>query len=161
MSRVPADRQGIAQTPEKTVDRRTDTGWGAPSPATARFDGVRVLVVEDEYLVAVLLEEDLLAAGCSVAGPYTTLAAARAAVLAEPPDLAILDVNLNGEMVYPLAEQLADSGIPMVFLSGYDVGHFPDRFRASPRVAKPHDRAILLRAIGRALCGGQGAGAGE
>jgi len=126
-------------------------GWGSGPVAEPRFDGLRVLVVEDEYLVALLLEEDLRAAGCAIAGPHTSFAAARAAALSEPVDLAILDVNLNGEMVYPLAEELAGRGVPLVFLSGYDVGHFPERFKGAPRVGKPHDRTALLREIARAL----------
>jgi CheY-like chemotaxis protein len=117
------------------------------------FDGLRVLVVEDEYLVALLLEEDLRSAGCIIVGPHTSLAAATAAGVSEPLDLAVLDVNLNGEMVYPLADHLAGRGIPLVFLTGYGAGHFPERFRTAPRVSKPHDRAALIRELERALGG--------
>ena len=127
--------------------------WNPGTIAAPRFDRLRVLVAEDEILVAMLLEEDLRAAGCTITGPHATLAAASAAACEETIDLAILDVNLNGEMVYPLAEQLVHRRIPLLFLSGYDVGHFPERFRTTPRVGKPHDTSVLLREMGRALEG--------
>jgi CheY-like chemotaxis protein len=152
MSPESADRGAIAQaTKNPAAEGNPDEGRAGGRGTASQLEGLRVLVVEDEYLVALLLEEDLRSAGCTIAGPYTTVAAARAAALEESPGLAVLDVNLNGEMVYPLAEQLADRRIPLVFLSGYDIGHFPERFRATPRVGKPHDRSVLLREIGRAL----------
>jgi CheY-like chemotaxis protein len=158
MSHMSVDHDAAVSTAAAKVETPADLGssdaaWNVGGNAEPRFDGLRVLVVEDEYLVALLLAEDLRAAGCVIAGPHVSLAAANAAVQGEPFDVAILDVNLNGEMVYPLAEQLTDRGIPLVFLSGYDIGHFPERFRTAPRVAKPHDRAALLGEIARALRG--------
>jgi CheY-like chemotaxis protein len=153
MSPVPVDFGFVLHAaPDKPDNAASSaTRWAEGEVIAPRFDGLRVLVVEDEYLVALLLEEHLRAAGCTIAGPHTSLAAADAAAKGEPIGLAILDVNLNGEMVYPLAEELADRGVPLVFLSGYDVGHFPERFKTTPRVGKPHDRAVLLREIARAL----------
>ena len=155
MSRVATDHD-VAAGKDTGRTEIADDSWppraGRASDAGARhLDGLRVLVVEDEYLVALLLEEDLRSSGCIIVGPHTTLAAATLAGLTEPLDLAVLDVNLNGEMVYPLADQLAERGIPLVFLSGYGAGHFPERFRTAPRVSKPHDRAALVREIERAL----------
>jgi CheY-like chemotaxis protein len=148
---MPPDRDSVAGKAAKR--QAPDDVWpdSVPAEDCPRLDGLRVLVVEDEYLVALLLEEDLRSSGCTIIGPHTTLDAATAAGLSEPVDLAILDVNLNGEMVYPLAGRLADRGVPVVFLSGYGVGHFPERFRNTPRVPKPHDRATLIREIERAL----------
>lgn len=156
MPPVPVDVGFVLDLSPEKPDTAGDAGfsgmgWGAGAVGGPRFDGLRVLVVEDEYLVALLLEEDLRSAGCTIAGPHTSLSAANAAARGEPVGLAILDVNLNGEMVYPLAEELADRGVPLVFLSGYDIGHFPERFKTTPRVGKPHDRAALLREIARAL----------
>ena len=108
---------------------------------------VRVLLVEDEFLVAVMLEQDLRAAGHSILGPFKDLAQAIAATRREQFDLAILDINLNGEAVYPLADELLARGIPFLFLSGYV--ELPERFRASPRVSKPHNPAALIRTIQR------------
>lgn len=137
------------------ADRRSLLGatsnWPDTGPPIRRFEGLRVLVVEDEYLVALLLEEDLRSAGCTIVGPHISLEAAVAAARDEAIGLAVLDVNLNGEMVYPLAEQLVARGVPLVFLTGYGIGHFPERLRTVSRVAKPHDRTALLREIGRAL----------
>jgi len=157
MSPAPPDGQATSRASQRTVDEGhpSEDFGDRPAVAPSRLNGLRVLVVEDEYLVALLLDEDIRAAGCTVAGPYTTVAAARTAALSEPPDLAILDVNLNGEMIYPLAEELADRGVPLVFLTGYDVGHFPARFRQAPRLGKPHEPGALLREIGRALNAGE------
>lgn len=154
MSHAAVDRNMVAKRNDERPAVAGDA-WPAPAEGTLPrpFEGLRVLVVEDEYLVALLLEEDLRSAGCVIVGPCTTLAAATTAGLREPLDLAILDVNLNGEMVYPLADQLAARGIPVVFLSGYGAGHFPERFRTAARVSKPHDRTALIREVNRALRG--------
>ena len=109
--------------------------------------GVRVFVVEDEFLLGLSLEEDLRAAGCVVIGPFRSLAAALQAARHEVFDLAILDINLGGELVFPLAEELIARGTPFMFLSGYGAGDMPDRFRAIPRLGKPYDQAVLLREV--------------
>lgn len=109
----------------------------------------RILVVEDEFLVAALLEADLAAAGCTVVGPFTNLGSAMQAVHDEAFDLAVLDVNLNGEMVYPLADVLSARAIPFVFLSGYGAQSVPEKYRPAPRIAKPYDPAVLTREIRR------------
>jgi DNA-binding response OmpR family regulator len=111
---------------------------------------VRILIVEDEFFAAVLLEEDLRAAGWEPIGPFTTLARAIEAARAEIFDVAILDVNLNGEMVYPLADELAERKRPFIFLSGYGLRDLPERFRSLPKVAKPYNRASLMKEVERA-----------
>jgi two-component system, response regulator PdtaR len=110
---------------------------------------LRILVVEDEFLVAALLEEDLRAAGCVVVGPFTNLASAICASRDELCDLAVLDVNLNGEMVYPLADELVERHIPFIFVSGYGLHSVPKEYRTAPRVAKPYHLARLLEQINR------------
>ncbi len=79
---------------------------------TATLQGVRVLVVEDEYLVAALMENMLEFAGCVVAGPVSRLAQALDAANSEACDVAVLDVNLAGERVYPVAEILNSAECP-------------------------------------------------
>lgn len=111
----------------------------------ADLEGARVLVVEDEFLLGMALEEDLTAAGCVVVGPLPNLARAREAAQREQFDLAVLDINLAGEMVYPLADDLLARGTPFLFLSGYGAADMPQRFRAIRRLPKPHDIALLLR----------------
>lgn len=111
--------------------------------------GVRVLIVEDEFLVAIMLEQELQAHGCVTLGPYPTLAEARAATRREQFDLAILDVNLNGEMVYAVADELAERNIPFLFVSGYLATDLPARFRSAPRISKPHEPQRLISEIQR------------
>ncbi|MGH6924501.1 MAG: response regulator [Propylenella sp.] len=112
-------------------------------------EGLRVFVAEDEFLVALLLEDELRSVGYSVVGPFTTLSVAMQAAHGAEFDAAVLDVNLNGEMVYPLADQLLTARVPFLFLTGYGVANLPERFRASPRLAKPYDPATLIREIKR------------
>jgi CheY-like chemotaxis protein len=87
--------------------------------------GKRVLIVEDEALVAMLLEEILGDCGCQLVGPVGTVPAALAAVQSERFDAAVLDVNLAGESAYPVAEVLDRRQIPFLFLSGYGQGAIP------------------------------------
>jgi DNA-binding response OmpR family regulator len=112
---------------------------------------MRILVAEDEFLVGIQLEEDLRSAGCSIIGPFRMLEMATQASRRERFDLAILDVNLNGNMVYPLADELLARGVPLIFLSGYISANLPERFRQSPQIAKPHDPAALLKEVRAAV----------
>jgi CheY-like chemotaxis protein len=87
--------------------------------------GKRVLIVEDEALVAMLLEGLLEEHDCDVVGPCSTLQSALDVVRTQTFDLAVLDVNLRGMMVYPVAELLAERHIPFLLLSGYGDGAIP------------------------------------
>lgn len=109
----------------------------------------RVLVVEDEYLVACALEIALLDAGFAVVGPANSLQAAWRLALSEPFDAAVLDVNLRGETVYPLAEELAERGVPLLLATGYGDAAIPERFAATPRLRKPFDANALTQALDR------------
>lgn len=110
---------------------------------------LRILVVEDEFLVAALLEQDLQAAGCVVVGPFANLASATYASRHDVFDLAVLDVNLNGQLVYPLADELAERQIPFIFLSGYGLHSMPKEYRSAPRVAKPYHFATVMEQVSR------------
>jgi DNA-binding response OmpR family regulator len=112
---------------------------------------MRILIAEDEFLVSIQLAEDLQSAGCSTVGPFNTLEAATRASRRERFDVAVLDINLNGAKVYPLADELAARGVPFVFLSGYIRADLPERYRDSPQIMKPHDPASLLNEIRAAL----------
>lgn len=118
---------------------------------TTDLAGLRILVAEDEFLLAAQLEDELHAAGCVVLGPFTSVAAAMQACGTEQFDLALLDVNLRGEMIYPVIDELRLRGLPFVLLSGYSAANLPERLRTMPRVAKPHESATLLREIRRTL----------
>jgi CheY-like chemotaxis protein len=118
------------------------------------LNGLRILVVEDEAAISLLLEDMLLDFGCEVIGPAARLSAALDAVEREPLDLAILDVNVAGEPIYPVAEALVQRRIPFVFSTGYGSAGIKDAFRDRPVLQKPfaqHDlkqKLLMARAIG-------------
>ena len=111
----------------------------------------RIFLVEDEFLLAHGLECDLTESGFSVLGPFYRLGDARAAAAAASFDLALLDVNLDGEMVFPLARDLRERGIKFVFLTGYNPSHLPEDLRQAPRLAKPYDPKVLIRTLNALL----------
>ena len=119
--------------------------------AAKDLKGLRALIVEDESLLALSLEDDLVSAGCSILGPFASLSSATEALRTKQFDLAILDVNLNGEMVYPLADELTARAIPFVLLTGYLATDLPERFRKLPQVTKPYDPTSLIAAIDQAI----------
>lgn len=110
---------------------------------------LRVLVVEDEFLLACSLEEDLVSLGFSVVGPYSGTRQAKNAADNEALDLAVLDVNLNGEMVYPIANRMVERGIPTIFLTGYSPPALHPKFSRIPVLAKPYERSKLESLIER------------
>lgn len=110
-------------------------------PAEA-LTGLLVLIVEDEMLLAMALEDLVRDLGCDV---VTAARVARALELVATTALdgAILDVNLHGEMVFPVAHALRQRGIPFVFSSGYGAGGLPPAFHAIPMLTKPFDENEL------------------
>src|SRR5262245_37431672 len=108
------------------------------------LEGVRVLVVEDEFLVAVLIEEMLQSAGCVVSGPVSRVADALNAVDCETYDVAVLDVNIAGERIDRVADALSRRNVPFLFVTGYSAGSLPVDFAERPRVCKPFKMADLL-----------------
>jgi DNA-binding response OmpR family regulator len=114
---------------------------------TAALEGIRVLVVEDEFLVATLIEDMLLAAGCVVAGPIPRLSEALDAADRGTFDAAVLDVNLGGNRVYPVADALSRRNVPFVFVTGYSSGVLPSEYAKRPRLCKPFKMADLLRTL--------------
>ena len=120
---------------------------------TASLTGKRVLVVEDEALIAMLAEELLGEIGCIVHAVAPTIPKALALVEAGGFDLALLDVNVARERVFPVAEALAARGIPFAFASGYGEQGIADSFKSRPLVGKPYDGVQLERALIAALAG--------
>jgi DNA-binding response OmpR family regulator len=112
-------------------------------------EGPRILVAEDEFLVAMLLEEDLRDAGFSIIGPFTSLDAAREGMENSTFDVAVLDVNMNGEMSFPLAHELKARGVPFIFLSGYGASVLPEELRSAPRFTKPYETRLLIAEVRR------------
>ena len=108
------------------------------------LNGMRILVTEDEWLVALSLDDMLSRFGCEVLGPCPELSQALQVAELEALDAAVLDINLRGESVFPLAETLLDRNIPLIFCSGYaDRSMLPGRFAACGRLAKPYGEAEL------------------
>ena len=115
------------------------------------FAGRSVLVVEDEMIVAWLLEDMLAELGCAVVGPAARVDKALAMIGAEAIDVAVLDVNLNGEMSYPIADALTARGVPFVFVTGYDKGRILDGYQSFPVVQKPFHRSELSDILAKLL----------
>jgi CheY-like chemotaxis protein len=111
--------------------------------------GKRLLVVEDEYLIAADLAATLEEAGAEVVGPAGTVTDALELIqsLGERLDAAILDVNLQGERVYPVADALAARGVPYVLATGYDAASIAPAYADAPRCEKPVDRLQLARLL--------------
>lgn len=112
--------------------------------------GMTVLVVEDEYLVADLIENILESAGCTVRGPIPRLAEAVQAAGQTDCDLAVLDINLAGESVSPVADILAGRKVPFVFITGYGKAGLPGKYAERPRLGKPFHVADLLSTLAKA-----------
>jgi CheY-like chemotaxis protein len=120
--------------------------------STHLLSGFRVLVVEDEYLLADDLCHSLTAAGAIVIGPAYSVQGALALLGATPVlDGAVLDINLNGEMVFPVADALAQRGVPFVFATGYDEDMPPERYSSVPHCGKPVHAASVADAIRQAI----------
>ena len=114
---------------------------------------LRVFVLEDEVLVAMLLEDMLRDIGCVVAGLAITVDEGLAHVASVEADIAVLDVNVGGAESFAIAEGFAARGIPIVFSTGYAEADLPERWRDWPRMAKPYTVADLAAALTVALDG--------
>lgn len=120
----------------------------------APWHGKRAVVVEDEAVVALMLEDMLDEMGCVVAGSAARLDAAVALAREVDADFALLDLNLDGALTYPVADIFAERRLPFVLSTGYAVGMLPERFSQTPLLAKPFDLSDLKRAVGAILAGG-------
>jgi CheY-like chemotaxis protein len=120
---------------------------------SADITGLKVLLVEDEALVAMLLEDMLADHGCEVAATASRIGQALALV-ADPNlqfDAAILDVNLGGDPIFPVAEALAARGAPFVFATGYGAGGLPESWRDRPTLQKPFSHQDVGKALAQAV----------
>src|ERR1700760_361039 len=121
----------------------------ADSPALA---GRRVLVVEDEMMIAMLVEDMLSELGCAVVGPAHALDVALDLARSETGlDAALLDVNLGGQPVFAVADALREKGVPAIFSTGYGDAGLRDVDRGSPVLQKPFRAHDLARALSAAL----------
>jgi CheY-like chemotaxis protein len=122
-----------------------------PLPAIqSALRGRRILVVEDDYLFADDLSHELRADGVEILGPVASIEGALDVLDREsPPDFAILDVNLGGEMVYPLADLLRARGIPYLFATAYGRQDLPPAYAEVPVWEKPVDVRRIAEALAR------------
>lgn len=136
-------RAKIMRTPEKAKSpREKESGQKA-----AVLNGKRILLAEDEVLVGMMVHEMLSDFGFNVVGPMSDLASALKAAETEAIDGAVLDVNLGGDLIYPVADMLIERGIPFVFVTGYDDDSIDERYVDVPILRKPVEPQLLHRLL--------------
>ena len=119
---------------------------------TLSLKGQRILIVEDQFLIAIELQESLEKAGATVVGPVGRLDRALSKVEDDDLNAALLDVDLNGERCWPVADLLSRAGVPFAFTTGFSANIvMPKRFEGRPVVAKPYREGEILSAIRKLL----------
>ena len=113
--------------------------------------GRRVLIVEDEALVAMLVEDIMLDAGAEVAGPAATAAEALALLATALPDVAVVDVNLGGHTSEPVTRALAESGVPFLVATGYGAAGLAALPPGGSVIAKPFEAEALVERLAALL----------
>lgn len=111
------------------------------------LSGQRILIVEDEFLIAMELSQTVSNLGGEVLGPVSTVAAAEALLNDVDADGAVLDVRLGSETSAPLAEALLSRGVPVLLTTGYAGETLPSCLAQAPRLAKPYTRACLEQVV--------------
>ena len=107
---------------------------------TSPLQGRRILIVEDDVLLALELEDMLLDAGCEVVGPVAHLEKALVVIQSNALDGALMDLNLRGELSYPAIEALRERGVPVIVASGYaELPKIRQRLDGTPLLSKPYD----------------------
>jgi CheY-like chemotaxis protein len=137
---APSEPSRFSPQPGRTVEN------GRPGLETLP-DGQRLLLVEDEALIGMMMKDILTELGFHVIGPFSTADDATEALGLGPIEAAVLDVNLNGVPIYPLADEVARRGIPFVFVTGYGRESIDARFADIPVLQKPVDPALLERVL--------------
>ena len=113
----------------------------------SNLNGLKVLVVEDEMLVSMLVEDMLTDLGCTVVGPAAELDEAMNLATTADIDMALLDVNLGGKPIFPVADALKARGVPFAFASGYGEAGLSEDHRGAAVLQKPFREADLARAL--------------
>jgi len=113
--------------------------------------GCRVLIVEDDYFIASDLAEALQELGAIVLGPISSLNDALQLVSKSEPRIAVLDINLGQDQVYPLADALQARGVPFIFATGYSGSVISDHYRHIPRCQKPVQALVVAKLLARQL----------
>ena len=114
----------------------------------AKLQGLKVLVVEDEMMVSMLIEDMLGDLGCTVVGPASRIEEAFELAKTAEIDCAVLDVNLGGQPIFPLADVLREKGAPFAFATGYGDAGLRDVDKGTPVLQKPFRESDLARILG-------------
>ncbi|MFC4308866.1 response regulator [Steroidobacter flavus] len=123
-----------------------------PIRAKIPLDGIRVLVVEDDYFIADEICSTLREHGAEIVGPSPDVEHGLQMVRSNDIDCAVLDINLQGDYAFGIASELRQRGTPAIFATGYDVSVLPGEFSDSIRLEKPVNLQALLQAV-QAACG--------
>jgi len=115
--------------------------------APASLKNKKVLIVEDQYLIAADLSRAVTILGGVVVGPVASNEAAQAELARSDIDLAFLDINLDEQMVFPLADELEKRGIPFIFATGHEATVLPDRLKSKLRLVKPFTVQAVIEAV--------------
>jgi CheY-like chemotaxis protein len=115
------------------------------------LSGRKVLVVEDEMMITMLIEDMLEELGCRLIGPATKVDRALDLINSETIEIALLDVNLDGQATDPVAHELQQRGIPFVFSTGYGAAGVPKQHTDRPVLQKPFQKRDLEAALANAL----------
>lgn len=107
------------------------------------LEGLRILVVEDEMMIAMLMEDFIEEFGCTIVGPVANIENALLLIRTEAIDGALLDLNLAGNAAYPVADELAGRAIPFIFVSGYGDQELRSEYNERPKLPKPFRRTDL------------------
>jgi CheY-like chemotaxis protein len=122
------------------------------SAQRADLAGLRVLIADDELLCAMVIEEEVQDMGGQVVGPVSSVDEIVAIAIREKPDIAVLDINMKGQLSYPAAMELIAAGVPVVFTTGYDgLLNCPDPLKEAPLLTKPWVGSKLGEALTSAL----------
>jgi CheY-like chemotaxis protein len=146
----PEGLQCVLSVPREDMTPMNGRNGKAPPDAEAHTSsgqitvaGNRVMIVEDEALVAMALRDALDELGFSVLGPFNRISEAMIALRNNRIDAAVLDVNLGGELIYPLADVLAADHVPFVFITGYGAEEIEPRYARVPVLQKPIEADAL------------------
>jgi two-component SAPR family response regulator len=115
------------------------------------LQGRRILIVEDDYLIASDLADALQELGAIILGPCSSVRAALRLISETKPDTAVLDINLGQQNAYPIADALLADGMPFIFVTGYSSDVLPAQYRGIPRCQKPLQNLMIGKLLGEAL----------
>lgn len=132
--------------PARRAPHREGDDTGTQELTKGPMSGMTVLVVEDDFIVAYDMQTLLEEQGARVLGPAVNVAEAQELLAKESPTVAVLDVNLGGEYVFALADELLRKDVPFVFATAYADNDrlFPQQARTAPRLSKPVLPNVLI-----------------